>query len=134
MCNFTTAFFILLSASCGCQIYRNTTKQKLQVSFVYKIHLSRIIQTFCKIYILFYTALLCAKKIQPTSLWRISVSAFWLLVWQRTILALHFSASVTAQWTILWETVLVNKISKSGHPIFLFSEPFSLVKIFALHP
>ena len=36
--------------------------------------------------------------------------------------------------TILWETVLVKRIKRSGQPIFFLREPFSLANTFALHP
>jgi len=45
-----------------------------------------------------------------------------------------FFASPTAEMTILWETVLVKRISRSGTPILRFSDPFSLQNTLALQP
>ena len=39
-----------------------------------------------------------------------------------------------AQIIILWETVPVNRIIRSGEPIFFFMGPFSLAKTLALYP
>lgn len=48
---------------------------------------------------------------------KISQSALPLLVWHLTTSAFDFSASVTAHFTILCDTVLVNRIIRSGLPI-----------------
>ena len=57
-----------------------------------------------------------------------------LLVWQRHTGMDFFFASSTAQFTILWETVLVNRIIRSGTPIFFFIAHKKKKKTFALHP
>ena len=65
---------------------------------------------------------------------RTAWSAVALLVCTRAIGIWFFFASCVTLMTILWETVLMNKISKSGQPIFFFKEPFSFAKTFALQP
>ena len=62
----------------------------------------------------------------------ISFNAVPLLVWHLTISALHFSASVIAHFTILWDTVFVNNMRRSGLPICSLSLADIWVKTFAL--
>lgn len=64
---------------------------------------------------------------------RILESAVPLLVWQRTTRVEPSSMPSRAHFTILWETVLVNRTSRSGHPIFLSMLVLIWVKTFALH-
>ena len=47
-----------------------------------------------------------------------SLSAQALLLWQRAMTAFCRRASPVAHSTILWDTVLVNRIIRSGEPIF----------------
>ena len=47
----------------------------------------------------------------------------------------HMKEELTAeQFTILCDTVLVNRIRRSGQPIFFLTEPCSFAKTFALQP
>ena len=55
------------------------------------------------------------------------------LVWERTTLVCSL-IPVSAHCTILWETVWVNKISKSGFPILLRISPQGLQKTLDLQP
>ena len=57
-----------------------------------------------------------------------------LLVWIRATGMLLRFASCAAASTILWETVFVNRIRRSGLPIFLRIGPFSFANTFALQP
>ena len=57
-----------------------------------------------------------------------------LLVWMRATGIWFFLASWVTLITILWETVLMKRISRSGLPSFRFREPFSLVNTLALQP
>ena len=86
------------------------------------------LQTFTLIFYFllsgFYTAAALSK---------ISFNAAWLLVWHLIIFALARSASTTAQRAILCDTVLVNKITKSGLPIWLDRFALICVNTFALH-
>ena len=61
-------------------------------------------------------------------------SAVALLVWILAIGILFFFASWDAVITILWDTVLVKRIIRSGFPIFFFTEPCSFGNTLALHP
>ena len=57
-----------------------------------------------------------------------------LLVCTRATGTWFLRASWVTLMTILWETVLMNRINKSGLPSFLFRDPLSLVKTLALQP
>ena len=61
-------------------------------------------------------------------------SADALLVWTRATGIRFFFASCATLRTILCDTVPINRISRSGFPIFFRKEPFSFVNTFALHP
>jgi len=64
-----------------------------------------------------------ACGIYPQAFANISVKALPLLVWQRITSALHLAASLTAQRTILCDTVLVNRTTRSGLPIWSLRLP-----------
>lgn len=59
-------------------------------------------------------------------------SAFELLVWERTTSTFLRCASLMAQRTILWLTVLVNNTTRSGDPIFDLKSLGTCVNTFAL--
>jgi hypothetical protein len=63
----------------------------------------------------------------------IHLSALELLVWERTTSTFLRCASFTAQRTMLWLTVLVNKTTKSGEPILDLKSLGTCVKTFALY-
>ena len=64
---------------------------------------------------------------------RMSARALWLLVWQRTTSVLVPRAPSTAARTILWDTVFVNRTSRSGLPTCFPNSALIWVNTFALH-
>ena len=60
------------------------------------------------------------------------MSAFPLLVWQRTI-SVEAPTSSSAHFTILWDTVFVKSTRRSGHPIFFPKSASICVNTLHLH-
>ena len=60
--------------------------------------------------------------------------ALVLLEWQHSTMALHRFASAIAMSFILWETVVVKRITMSGDPNRRVMSPLDFTYTFALHP
>ena len=72
------------------------------------------------------------KSIYQQRASRIPLSAFPLLVWQRTI-SVEAPTSSSAHFTILWDTVFVKSTRRSGHPIFFPKSASICVNTLHLH-